>query len=129
MLRIWLFGVLRLEVDGVQVAPPSSRRARLLLAMLAVDRRPHSREALAARLWPNVLDKSARASLRTALMQLRAALGPNAGRFVHATLERVTLAGTDEVWVDVGEFERLLEDVRMRMATCRRRLLCGATNC
>jgi DNA-binding SARP family transcriptional activator len=110
MLRIWLFGVVRFEVDGVQVAPPSSRRARQLLAMLAVDRRPHSREALASRLWPDVLDESARASLRTALTQLRAAFGPNAGRFVLATREHVTLAGTDEVWVDVGEFERLLED-------------------
>jgi DNA-binding SARP family transcriptional activator/tetratricopeptide (TPR) repeat protein len=120
MLRIWLFGVLRLEVDGVQVAPPSSRRARLLLAMLAVDRRTHSREALAARLWPDVRDKSARASLRTALMQLRAALGPTAGRFVHATRERVTLAGTDEVWVDVGEFERLLEDGDVQAALALR---------
>ena len=43
MLRIWLLGLLRLEVDGVEVAPPSSRRARLLLAMLALERRPHSR--------------------------------------------------------------------------------------
>jgi hypothetical protein len=32
MLRVWLLGVLRLEVDGVQVAPPSSRRARLAAA-------------------------------------------------------------------------------------------------
>ncbi|MGH2941173.1 MAG: ATP-binding protein [Solirubrobacteraceae bacterium] len=116
MLRVWLFGVLRLEVDGVHVAPPSSRRARLLLAMLAVERRPHSREALAARLWPGALDERARASLRTALARLRAALGPNAGRFLEATGERVMLAGRAGVWTDLGEFERLLGEGQLHAA-------------
>jgi DNA-binding SARP family transcriptional activator len=116
MLRIRLLGVLRLEVDGVEVVAPSSRRARLLLAMLAVERRSHSREALAMRLWPGVLDESARASLRTALTQLRAALGPDAPRFLQATRERVALAGPEEVWTDVGERERLLEEGRVQAA-------------
>ena len=116
MLRVWLFGVLRLEIDGVQVAPPSSRRARLLLAMLALERRPHSRETLAAWLWPGGLDASARASLRTALAQLRASLGPDAGRFLHATRERVALADAAHVWADVGEFDLLLGEGRVQDA-------------
>lgn len=109
MLRIWLLGVMRLEVDGVEVPLPSSRRARLLLAMLVVDPRPHSREALAAKLWPAVLDESARASLRTALSQLRAALGPAAG-FLHATRESVALAASKDVWTDVAELRRLMDE-------------------
>jgi DNA-binding SARP family transcriptional activator/pimeloyl-ACP methyl ester carboxylesterase len=109
MLRIWLAGPLRLELDGAELSPPSSRRARLLLAMLAVERWPQSRETLAARLWPDVLDESARVSLRTALVRLRAALGPNAGRFLDATRETIALAGPDRVWTDVGEIERRLE--------------------
>lgn len=108
MLRIFLLGGLRLEADDVEVAAPSSRRARLLLAMLALERRSHSREALAARLWPRVPDDSARVSLRTALAQLRASLGPNLGRLVLATREHVALAGPQDVWTDVGELERLL---------------------
>src|SRR4051794_10945912 len=48
-------GTLALEIDGVTVAPPSTRGARLALAMLALERRPHSREALTARLRPGVL--------------------------------------------------------------------------
>jgi DNA-binding SARP family transcriptional activator/tetratricopeptide (TPR) repeat protein len=116
MLRIWLLGVMRLEVDGVEVPSPSSRRARLLLAMLIVESRPHSREALAARLWPGVLDESARASLRTALSQLRAALGPAAGRFLRATREHVALAATEDVWTDVGELRRLLDDDQVEAA-------------
>jgi DNA-binding SARP family transcriptional activator/tetratricopeptide (TPR) repeat protein len=108
MLRIWLLGVLRLEVDGVELTPPSSRRARLLLAMLALDRHSHARAKLAAQLWPDVLDESARVSLRTALVQLRAALGTGADRFLLADRERVALAGDEAVWTDVGELERLL---------------------
>lgn len=114
MLRIWLFGVMRLEVDGVDVPLPSSRRARLLLAMLVVDPRPHSREALAARLWPGVLDESARASLRTALSKLRAALGPAAG-FLHATRESVALAASKDVWTDVAELQRLMDEVEVEV--------------
>ena len=108
MLRISLLGPLRLEVDGVELPPPSSRRARLLLAMLALERRSHSREALAARLWPDVLDESARVSLRTALVRLRSAIGPEADRFLDASRDNVALAGPDEVWTDVGELDRRL---------------------
>ncbi len=38
----------------------ASSGAQLLLAMRTLERRPRSREALAARLWPDVLDESAR---------------------------------------------------------------------
>jgi DNA-binding SARP family transcriptional activator/tetratricopeptide (TPR) repeat protein len=109
MLRVRLLGVLALEIDGVKVVPPSSRGARLLLARLALERRQHSREALASCLWPRVLRSSARASLRTALTQLRAALGPGAGVFLQATRERIALAGPGQVWTDVAELERALE--------------------
>ena len=109
MLRIWLAGPLRLELEGEELSPPSSRRARLLLAVLALERGPQSREALAARLWPDVLDESARVSLRTALVRLRSAVGPDAGRFLDATRETVALRGADLVWTDVGEIERRLE--------------------
>jgi DNA-binding SARP family transcriptional activator/tetratricopeptide (TPR) repeat protein len=110
VLRVWLLGPMRLELDGVEVAPPSSRKARLLLSILALERRAHSREPLAARLWPDVLDASARVSLRTALTQLRATFGNAAERFIYVTREHVALAGADEVWTDVAELERSLTD-------------------
>jgi DNA-binding SARP family transcriptional activator len=109
MLRVRLLGTLALEIDGVKVTPPSSRGARLVLAMLALERRPHSRDALAAGLWPGVLQSSARASLRTALTQLRGAVGRDAELFLHASRERVALAGPDRVWTDVADFERALD--------------------
>ena len=127
MLRIWLLGVLRLEADGVELPTPSSRRARLLLAMLALERRAHSREALAAKLWPGVLDESARTSLRTALAQLRSALGPEADRVLEVSRERVALAGPERVWTDVGLLERLLGEGKAEAAVelCAEELLTG----
>ena len=127
MLRIWLLGPLRLQVNGVDVPPPSSRRARLLLAMLVLERRPHSREALAAHLWPDVLDESARVSLRTALVRLRSAIGPEADRVLDASRDTVVLAGPDQVWTDVGELDRRLQagEVEAALELCGEELLTG----
>ncbi len=108
MLRVKLLGELTLEVDGKQMELPASRRARSLLGLLALERRSHPRGQLAARFWPDVLDESARTSLRSALSALRRTLGADADRYLLATREAVALAGPDEVWTDVGEFERLL---------------------
>ena len=63
--------------------------------------------SLAALLWPDVLDASARASLRSALWALRAAFGPTAGEYLRAGRDFAELAG-DGLRVDVREFGRLL---------------------
>ena len=76
MLRVRVFGGLALESDGTALDPPASRRARELLGFLALHPGRHARAAVAARFWPDVLDASARASLRTTLHELRRALGP-----------------------------------------------------
>src|SRR5436190_1888937 len=75
MLRVRLFGDMVVEVDGESAPPPESARARALLAWLALHPGMHSRAELAARFWPDVLDSSARASLRSAMWSLRRALG------------------------------------------------------
>ena len=60
MVRFNLLGELRLEIDGRDVELPASRKARLLLVMLALERRAHGRSELAGRLWPDVREDSAR---------------------------------------------------------------------
>jgi DNA-binding SARP family transcriptional activator/class 3 adenylate cyclase/tetratricopeptide (TPR) repeat protein len=110
MVRVRLLGELTLEGDGEQLELPASRRARALLGLLALERRTHPRAQLAGRLWPDVLDESARTSLRSALSALRRALGADADRYLLATRDTVALAGPDEVWTDVGEFERLVAE-------------------
>ncbi len=95
-------------MDGAPIALPASRRARAVLAYLALNPAPQPRGRLAARFWPDVLDESARASLRVALTELRQALGP-AASYVVATRDSVTLEGA-ELRVDARVFQRALDD-------------------
>lgn len=105
MLRVRLLGELAVEADGTEVLLTGSWRARSLLAWLALNPGAHPRGDLAARFWPEVLDASARASLRNALWSLRRELG-TASVALAATRERVGLEGA---WTDVAEFERLAD--------------------
>ena len=122
MLRISVLGELQLELDGTQIDPPARRPARALLGWLALHPGMHARSTVAARLWPSVLDESARTSLRTALSALRAVIGAQA---LPATREQIGL--DDGVWVDVREFARLLDAGRVddALALCRGELLAG----
>jgi DNA-binding SARP family transcriptional activator len=78
---------------------------------------------VAARLWPDVLDSSARASLRNALSELRGALGP-AAVHVAATRETVELGGPG-LWVDLRAFAELIAADRREeaLALCRGEVL------
>jgi DNA-binding SARP family transcriptional activator/RecA/RadA recombinase len=108
MLEVRLAGGLELRADGAELAPPGSRRARAVLAFLAFNPGSQPRGRLAARFWPDVLDESARASLRVALTELRQALGPAAGYLV-ATRDTVALDGPD-LKVDTRAFQTALDD-------------------
>ena len=66
MLAVRVLGPMRVELDGRPMAAPASRRAWSLLAYLAIHPGPHRRGDVAARFWPDVLDSSARQSLRSA---------------------------------------------------------------
>lgn len=114
-----------MELDGRPLDLPASRRARALLALLAVERRVHSRSQLAGRFWPEVLEESARTSLRSALTALRKALGDDADRYLLAGREAVALADEDRVWVDLTQFEQLLAagEIEQALELCRGELL------
>ena len=71
----------------------------------------HPRLELASRFWPDVLETSARASLRTTLHELRRALGEDA---VIADREPVGLAG--EPWVDALAVRALAAEGRAEEA-------------
>jgi DNA-binding SARP family transcriptional activator len=125
VLRVDLAGGLRLESDGAELAPPASRRARAILAYLALNPGPHPRGRLAAAFWPDVLDESARTSLRAALSELRRALGPAADRVV-ATRETVALDG-EGLAVDARAFDAALRrgEPAAALAACRAPILDG----
>jgi DNA-binding SARP family transcriptional activator len=115
MLRVHVLGPLRVEADGTAIDTPGGRRAAALLAWLALHPGRHGRADLAARFWPDVLDSSARASLRTAVWSLRRALGP-AGAVVAADGDRVGLEDGGALWVDARAFDELLASGRAEEA-------------
>jgi DNA-binding SARP family transcriptional activator len=67
-MLLCLLPVFELTRDGMSVALPS--RAQRLIALLAVSDRPLSRAVVAARLWPDVVNARANASLRATLWSL-----------------------------------------------------------
>lgn len=114
-----------MELDGVELELPRSRRGRLLLAWLALHPGPHPRGPLAARFWPDVLDESARSSLRAALAELRRALAGGAA-CLRATRDAVALGGPG-LEVDVRQFAELLRrgELEAAVAACPGPLLTG----
>lgn len=127
MVRICVLGELVVEAAGRPVEITGSWRARSLLAWLALHPGEHPRGDLAARFWPDILDSSARASLRTSLWALRRALGEGAATALIATRERIGLAGPPAVWIDATAFAEHLSAGRFHEALplCRGELLAG----
>src|SRR3954454_10290590 len=102
MVRVTVLGTFSVEVDGVERARDRLDRSGRVLAWLALHPGMHDRGTVAARLWPDVLDESARASLRSGLWELRRLLGDAAGA-VGTKRDQVGLS--DAVEVDVLELD------------------------
>ena len=112
MLQIRLFGQLELRI-GDQVLPlPGRRHGQLVFAYLALNPGLHSRISIASLFWPEVLDSSARASLRSAVASLRRSLGADASGYLNVERERLGLVD-ENVWVDVREFRRAVAEGRL----------------
>lgn len=103
-LAISLLGPPRVEVDN-QPIEIRRRKAVALLAYLAVTAQPHSRDALAALLWPESSQRRAGASLRSALWALNKTTLENWLRVDAAT---AVLPPTDSLTTDVVQFRELL---------------------
>jgi len=101
-LAVYLLGPPRVELDGVEVHIPR-RKALALLAYLVTTGRAHSRDALAALLWPEYDQSGARGELRRMLSSLSRTIGHE-----RLIIDRETAAlGLGQgLWVDVQAFEQ-----------------------
>lgn len=104
-LAIRVLGPLVVELDGQTVPLPKGRRARALLGRLALHPGMHSRSELAGFFWPDVLEASARTSLRGELVDVRRSLASAGEDALTATREEVGLR--TDVWIDATRFEEL----------------------
>jgi len=80
-----------------------TRKAMALLAYLAVNGGQQGRDSLAALLWPENDQTSARAALRRTLSVLNKALAPGV---LTITRESVEISANASLWFDVEEFQR-----------------------
>ncbi len=103
-LQLFLFGMPRLEMDG-QVVKVERRKAIALIAYLALNPQPQSRDVLAALFWPESNHDQARAALRSTLSTLSKV--SNIG-WIEANRTTITLR-KNSVQVDVIAFRDLLK--------------------
>ena len=108
VLRAQLLGSPQVTIDGNQVELGSGR-IRALLCFLLSTRQFHSRERLASFFWPDVPEKNALASLRTALYELRRAIGDDASTYLVVERGRVGLNPDAEIRLDLAELEAIAE--------------------
>ena len=107
-LRLSLFGPVQLHAPDDAEIVIANRRARALLAMLALEPdRPMMRERASELLWPGRFAAQARASLRQCLLDLGRLLAPVGSEAVVVTRDRLGLRA--ELWrTDLSDLESSL---------------------
>lgn len=123
MLRLKLFGPMEAWADDEPLALPQSRKARALLAMMAVSSPvPVLRSAVSRLLWSQTGADHARGSLRQALHELRGALGPAAPLALRANRFALTLRA-EHVRSDLQELLRANAEQPEALALLQREFL------
>jgi TolB-like protein len=123
-IRLDLLGGFQAAAPGGVVIPISSKKARALLAYVASQQRPQTREKLSGLLWSTRDQAQAQNSLRHELMELRRA-------FEHVSPSPLVFGGdtvgfaADTVETDVAEFERYAVNRSMESLQSAARLFKG----
>ncbi|HZG67939.1 MAG TPA: BTAD domain-containing putative transcriptional regulator, partial [Herpetosiphonaceae bacterium] len=103
-LQLYVLGALRVRLGELSLGDVLSQKARALLCYIAIERREHSRAALAALLWGEFPEPDAATNLRQALTHLRRTLDP----YLTVTRHTVTFNSNSAYWLDTEAFERCL---------------------
>ncbi len=99
MLQLRLLGSPEISLGEQVVTEALAAKAQAILYYLAVTGQPQPRSTLAALLWGDAPDETARTNLRKALANLRQVLGD------YLDLDGQTIAFKTTPWVDVTEFQ------------------------
>ena len=114
LLEVRLLGGFEVRVRGRLVTDFESKKVRALLAylMLNAEQPAQHRTQLAALLWPEQDDESARRNLRQALYNLRFTLGEVDGGsdtpFLLVTRQTVAFNSNSDYFLDVATFEKVI---------------------
>ncbi len=107
-LKLFLLGAPSFELDG-QPADISRRKAIALMAYLAVEGQPHTRDDLATLFWPDYEPAQSFAYLRRTLWAINKALGKG---WLDADRDQVEVVAAETLWLDVAAFEAALDGGR-----------------
>ena len=119
MLQIYLFGPLRLVLDGQWLSFSGLPKVGPMFVHLLLNQKlPISRDSLAFLLWPDVSEAEARANLRRHLYELRRILppAPPDQPWVISTNSTVQWNPAGASWVDVLEFQQLVAQKALEQA-------------
>jgi predicted ATPase/DNA-binding SARP family transcriptional activator/Tfp pilus assembly protein PilF len=112
-LTLSLFGPAQIALDGLPVQFKTKLAQALLVYLATESGHAQSRESLAALLWPEQPEASARHNLRQTLLYLRQAIRDGTvGPFLHITRQTIQFDATADYRLDVAEFGAHLEVVR-----------------
>ncbi|MEM7129461.1 MAG: BTAD domain-containing putative transcriptional regulator [Chloroflexota bacterium] len=108
-LSISLFGSMQVLLDNIPVSGFASKKAQALLAYLAVEKRPHNRDELAALFWPDYINTSARTNLRSSLANVRRVLCDHDASppFFHVSRQTIAFNRASDIMLDIADFEGL----------------------
>ncbi len=106
--EIYLFGTPRVKHDN-ETVPVSRRKTVALLAYLAVNPRPHSRETLATLMWPEHNAAQAKANLRRDLSRLKNVLDEDV---LLIDRSQASLDANGDWWLDVQVFQEKVQLIR-----------------
>jgi len=110
-LHVNLLGRLEARTAADRIVPFSGRHAQALFALLVLSRRPRSREAIAADLWPES-DTSSMGALRQALWLVRHALsdvGVEPAAVLEIETETLGIRPSATIELDSVAFEACLD--------------------
>ncbi len=112
-LRIHLFGSFSMSKGDEPLPPFPTQKARRLFCFLVLYRdRFFPREVLIGNFWGDRPEEVARKSLRTAMWRIRKVLEPNGNDgdgYLLSTSQGLGFNTGTNYWLDVEEFERVLE--------------------
>ena len=111
-VEIRLLGEMRVFVDGAPSPLPASRKARALLAYLALTARPHRRERLCELFWD--LPDDPKAALRWSLSKLRKVMDGPDEKLIQADRERVSMKDPEQL-VDISRIHARLRSSKVAL--------------
>lgn len=122
VVTVSLLGELSVQAAGRSLPLPAHPQGPALLGWLALHPGAHDRGPLAALLWPEMAQSSARAALRSTVWALRRALGPHEAQVLDG---RTTIGLRCETDLQAFDSFAAAGDAAAALALCRGPLLAG----